>query len=363
METTVYRYAAYGLLQRQGHNPYTHGPAALGSRAIVAAIEPGVRDTPSSAGPLGTVIQHLAASATGGSPLGAVIVLRVVAVLALVAIGRLATELAGAASSRALSMTVLNPLVLLYVVSAAHLDAVMAAFVLAALVAATQRRWLWSLVLAGIAGSITGQGFLIVPAIVAVQWLGRRRVPTWRLLGRDVAVVAITTVAAALVVGDGFGWISTVSKQFSAHTPFSVAGGIAKVLTPIVRGASYDDFAAGARITTLTALVCTVVYLIATARLRSVERTAGYSLLALAFLSPVLYPWYLLWGLLCLAPTATGTRRIVLIALSAAGCLLLQPGFTSTTGNVVTGAALIAVAAATATVLHRRRPAAASTSG
>ena len=40
----------------------------------------------------------------------------------------------------------------------------------------------------------------------------------------------------------------------------------------------------------------------------------GYALLPIGLLGPVLYPWYLLWGLLCLAPTArrhcaTGSSR------------------------------------------------------
>src|SRR4051794_34759632 len=66
MDTTVYSYAAFGLLQRQGHSPYDHSPADLGARAIVAAVEPGQRQTPSSVGPLGTFLQHLAASIGGG---------------------------------------------------------------------------------------------------------------------------------------------------------------------------------------------------------------------------------------------------------------------------------------------------------
>jgi hypothetical protein len=221
------------------------------------------------------------------------------------------------------------------------------AFALAALVAAQQRRWLVSIALACLAGSVIGVGFILVPVIIAAHWLGRRSVAWWRLVGRDILVAVGTTAVAGLVVKDGFGWLWTVSKQFSAHTPFSFSGAIAKALSPVVRGASYDDLAAGARITVLTAMVCVVVYLVATTRQRALERTAGYSLLAIALLAPVLYPWYLLWGLLCLAPTVSGARRVVLVALSAAGCLLYPPGFSPTTVNVITGAALLAVAAAT----------------
>jgi hypothetical protein len=353
MDSTVYSYAAFGLMQRQGRDPYEHGPALLGSRAVVAAIDPGARGTPSGVGPLGTLTQHLAISIGGGEPLGAVIVLRVVGVLAAIAIGRLALELAGAQPARALSMTVLNPLVLLYAVSSSHLDGVMVALVLGALVAANRRRWLWSVALACLAGAVTPQGYLVVPAIVVAHWLGRRRVSGWLIVGRDLAVAAATVLATGFAVDSGFGWLQTVSKQFSAHTPFAIAGGVAKLMTPIVRGASYDDLAAGARITTVTATVCAVVYLLVTSRQRALERTAGYSLLALALLAPVLYPWYLLWGALCLAPAAVGSRRTVVLALCAAGCLLVPPGFSPLTANVITGVALVVVAGLTYLALTR----------
>lgn len=342
--TTVQTYVAYGLLQQHGLSPYDFGPSRLGGNAIVAAIDPAVRDTPSSAGPLGTLVQHLAVSVSAGNALGGLLALRGLAVVCTVLIGRLVTDLAGTSRARALSLTVLNPLVLLYLVSAARLDALMLVFVLAALSAASQRRWLAAIALACVAGSVSGQGFLLVPAIVAVHLLGRRSVPAWLLLGRDLLVAAATTIAAGLVVSDGFGWITTVSKQFSAHPPYSIASAIAKLLTPIVRGASYDDLAAGARITVISAMVCVVAYLLVTARQRALERTAGYALLALALLSPVLYPWYLLWGLLCLAPAATGTRRIAVLAVSVVACLLNPPGFSTVTTNVLSGIALAVTA-------------------
>jgi hypothetical protein len=128
---------------------------------------------------------------------------------------------------------------------------------------------------------------------------------------------------------------------------------LAKVLTPIVRGASYDDLAAGARITALAAMACAMVYLLWTVRTRALERTVAYALFALAVFAPVLYPWYLLWGAVCLAPVAIGPRRIFVLAASAAGCLLVPPGFTPTTANWITAAALALVAAGMVFALRR----------
>jgi hypothetical protein len=212
-----------------------------------------------------------------------------------------------------------------------------------------------SIALAALAGSVEGPAFLLLPVLVTVHLLGRRRAPVWLLLGRDLLVAAAVVLAAGLIVTDGFGWLSTVHKQFATHTPYSVAGAIATLLTPVVRGASYDDLAAGGRITAMTAMVCVVIYLLVTARQRSLERTAGYALLALALLGPVLYPWYLLWGAMCLAPRANGRHLFVVLTLCAAGCLLYPPGFTPLTSDVITGIALAALTAVVAAVLVRKR--------
>jgi alpha-1,6-mannosyltransferase len=87
----------------------------------------------------------------------------------------------------------------------------------------------------------------------------------------------------------------------------------------------------------------------------------GYSLLALGLLAPVLYPWYLLWGCACLAPTAAGVRRIVVLALCAVGCVLVPPGFSPLTANVLTGVALVVALFAALAAVHPsavvRRPA------
>lgn len=359
LDTTAASYAGFGLLQRHGFSPYDFGANRLGDLRVVAAIDPPSRNTPSSVGPLGSLLQHLAVSISAGSALGAVIVLRVVAVLAAVIIGRVTADIAGPHRARALTLTIFNPLVLLYVVSAEHLDGLMVALLLAAIRAASQRRWLAAIVLACVAGSIDGPAFVAVPAIITAHWLGRRSIRPWLLIGRDALVAALAIVIPGVVVSDGFGWLWTVSKQFSAHPPYAIASALAKLFDPVVRGASYDDLAAGARITTMTAMVCVIGYLVITSRQRALERTIGYSLLAMALLAPVLYPWYLLWGTICLAPTATGTRRIAILALCAAGCVLALPGFSDTTADVITGIGLACVAGSVFVHGRRRRGAAA----
>jgi hypothetical protein len=358
LDANVYRNVAYGVLERAGHDPYATKPSRLGNVDLLSALDPGARTVPSAAGPLGTFAQHLSVSVGGGSALAAVVVLRGIAVLSLAWIAQQAANMGGTRPDTAVSLTAANPLALLYLVSAAHLDGLMIALVLAAIGAANQRRWLASVAFACLAGSVSAQAFVVVPIVIAVHVLGRRTVPAWRIAGRDLLVAAGTTGLIGLVLPYHFGWVANVDKQFAGHTPFAVSSLVARILQPVVRAASYDDLSAGGRVTAVIAAVCTIAYLTWTARHRALERSVGYALLAVALLAPDLHPWYLLWGLLCLAPTATGPRRDWVLALSAAACFVHPSGFSSLASNLITAAALLITAVVLGWLLltHREKP-------
>lgn len=353
-DTSVYSRVAFGLIQRDGHDPYTSTVSRLGFQQIVEAIDPAARNVKSCAGPLGSVIEHLAVSVAGGSPLGAVIVLRVVAVLSVIWLGRIAAEMGGARSARAVSLTALNPLVLLLVIGGVHLQGLAAALTLRSFTAANRRHWVSAIVLASVAGSIVPAFLVVVPVIVAVHLRGRHAGSTRRVLARDSAVAVVTVAALGLAVPDGFGWVRTVRDQFAGQTPYSIVYATGRLLWLIVRAASYDDVTASTRAAALLAMACIVGYLIVTARQRALERSAGYVLLAVALFAPLLNPWYLIGGVVCIAPSANAARKIWAIALSCAGCILLPGGFTESTMNVLMGSGLAVVAAVTALSLLRQ---------
>ena len=358
LSNDVFTYAAQGLLMRNGLNPYEVGPSALGNVPAVAAVDPSWRSISSPYGPLASTIQHLAVAISGGDPLGATIVFRALGVVCLVAIGLLAAELAGSSRRmRALTMTVLNPLVLIHVVSGAHLDGVMCALLLGAVVAANRRHWAVAIVLAAAAGSVKAPAYLAVLAIIAVHQGGRGRVE-WRRLARDASIGAASVVGFSLTVTDGWGWTRGLDAPALGHTSLAPATLVADMFRPIVRGASFDDLTTAGRITALLAATCIVAYLIATIEHRSLDATVGFGMLAVGVLSPVVYPWYLLGGVLCLIPTARGARRDWLIWVSAVGCLLNPLGFSSAiTTALSTAAVAVCLAVIAPRVLRRRRAA------
>jgi alpha-1,6-mannosyltransferase len=328
LSNDVWTYAAQGLMLRHGIDPYQVGPSALGNIPAVAAVDPSWRSVPSPYGPLASTLQHLAVAISGGSPLGAAIVFRAVGVACLIGIGLLAADLAGPRRRvQALTITVLNPLLLLHVLSAAHLDGVMCVLVLGAVVAANQRRWAIGMVLAVAAGAVKAPAFAALPTLVAVHLQGRRGSARWAALGRDVVLAAACIAGVSEAVPNGWGWVHALNTPALGHTALAPASLVSDVLRPMVPGASFDDLSTGGRISALAAAACIVVYLTLTAHARALDRSVGYSILAVGILSPVVYPWYLLGGIVCLAPTARGARRDWIVLLSAVGCVLSPPGF------------------------------------
>ena len=355
LSNDVFTYAAQGLLLRSGLDPYKVGPSALSNPHAVAAVDPSWRSVPSPYGPLATTIQHLAIAISGGNPVGAVVVFRALGVLCLVAIGLLAAEIAGPRRVQALTMTVLNPLLLLQVVSAAHLDGVMCALLLGAIVAANQRNWMLAIVLAAAAGSVKAPAYLAIVVIVALHQAYGRGVD-WRALGRDVVVAAASVIGFSLTVKNGWGWIHALDTPALGHTALAPASLIADLFNPLITSASFDDLTAGGRISALILAGCIVLYLTVTIGNRALDRTVGYGMLAIGLLSPVVYPWYLLGGVVCLVPAARGARRDWLVLLSALGCVLSPPGFTTEiTTNLGIAAVAISLLVIGPRVLDRQR--------
>ena len=339
LSTDAYTSTAHGLLIRAGLDPYRYAPDVLNKPHVINAIDPSWRGSVSTGGPVATFLEHLAVAITGGHPVATVIALRVFAVFSAVAIGLLAGALGGAVGSRrvtAIGLTAANPAVLLYVVSACHLDGAMIALLLGALVCANTNRWTLAVVLACLAAGIKPIAFVAVPAMIAAHAIGQRRQFAWRIAARDTAVAVATLVAATLVVNDGIGWLRNVDVITHEHTTFAPASIVSDLLSAVIPGSSYDDLAVGGRIAALLAAATAISYLLVTVLERPLERTVGYALLAIGLLAPVLYPWYLLWGVCCLAPSATRVRRDWVLALSALACVLTPAGLGDRSAEWVT---------------------------
>lgn len=353
LSTDLFSAVARGLLARDGSSPYHHPPSDLGAARIVDAIDPSRRTLRSIDGPLANLVSHLAVSIGGGHPLAAVIVLRAVAVVSVIVIGRCAVTLGEARRASALTMTVLNPMVLLFVLSAGQYAGLLAAVLLACFVAARRQHWVGAVVLAAVAAGIKPIALLAVPTVIATHVRATDRELRARIVVRDASAAVVVLVGCTFAVPYGLGWIANLGDAIRDTVPFAPASVIADVVGWMVPPASYDDLQTGGRISAAAAAATAVCYLFATMRRRPMEQTVGYALLSAAILAPVVYPSTMLFGLVCLAPVATGLHRDWVVALSCAACVLTPVGFTERGAQFVTLAGLIVIAGGLALRLLR----------
>ena len=165
------------------------------------------------------------------------------------------------------------------------------------------------------------------PALLGVLFLGWTwpgpDAPTHRRIGHTAGagLIALATMnVMSILSGTGWGWIRTITtanSSFTGITPINL----------VARAASIVSHAVDVPITTLQARpVFSVLGLLVAAYVgyRMLMRSPrdgvvlclGLTLFVLALLGPIVWAWYVTWGLLVLAPAATGRLRTALIVIS-----------------------------------------------
>jgi hypothetical protein len=74
-------------------------------------------------------------------------------------------------------------------------------------------------------------------------------------------------------------------------------------------------------------------------------RALGWSLLAVVFLGPIVWPWYETWGLVVLALASDQWSPRVVLVLSVVGCFATVPAHvTATAADIAVAAVVLSVA-------------------
>ena len=362
----VYSYIAQGAMVLEGHDVYVVGPSVLDPGGLggdaAASVGGHWTDTPAPYGPLFLVLARGVTWLTGGTIVPAVLGMRLIAVGALVlivwALRRLARE-HGRSESAALWLGALNPLLLMHVIGGLHNDGLMIGLMLAGVVLALRGRWITASALVGLATMVKS------PAAVALLFIGvlvtgSATGPYVRRLAKGLLapglVAAAVAVTATLLAGTGFGWLGTQSVAGTIHTALSATSDIGLGLGHLLHLLVGTDPAAVKSVVQtlgLAAAVALILHLGRRALRGSVEpvHALGLALLALVALSPMVQPWYLLWGMAVVAATASHGRAATVVAVLSAGLVYeTQPtGSTPPYGFVMAG-----IACAVGTLLVRR---------
>jgi len=280
-------------------------------------------NTPSPYGPVFLAADGAATSIAQHEVLPDLILLRLLELggLALV-VGALPTlaRSAGRDPAEGVALGAASPLVLTAFVGGAHNDALMVGLLVAGLAVAKRVGPVPGIVLCALAAGVKA------PAILGVLFLGwnwaRGASFWWRVFHTALAgVIATGTLAAASTVsGLGWGWLTTLSapdKVFTGVTPVDA-------LSHLIVGAgivahvslSLSSVATVAGVVGLAGAALVGSWLLVRSPVMGSVRALGLALLVLALLGPILWAWYLTWGLVVLAPVAAGRLRRVVIALT-----------------------------------------------
>jgi hypothetical protein len=320
----VYTYAAQGEMMSHHINPYSYGPEVLGTTPFNQDADTVWSGTESPYGPTFLSVDGLLDQASGHQILPDLVLLRLLEVAGIAMVIAATPTLARSLKhdpAHAVLIGAGSPLVLLSLIGGAHNDALMIGLLVAGLAVAKRFGTVPGVILCALAAGVKS------PALLGVLFLGwvwaghgasiRRRIGHTAAAG---GIALVTMEIVSLISGTGWGWIrttTTADASFTGVTPINV----------VARSVSIASHVFQVPISTLTVRpVFSVLGLLIGAYfgyrmlLRSpqegVVRTLGLTLLVLALLGPIVWAWYVTWGVIVVAPAAIGRLRSALIVIS-----------------------------------------------
>lgn len=349
----VYAYAAQGELADEGFDVYSEGPGALGDSPVLDSVDPLYLDAPVVYGPIFVHVSALVSSRSD-DVISSVLMFRWLAIVGLVISTVAIRDLAhrfGRNSRDAIVLAIANPLTLLHLVSGAHNEAMMLAVLLAGVAIGLRPRFrIVGIVLCAIAASIK------IPAVLGVAFLAW----PWIMaassrLASFVRAVAVGSLALGVIgvagrlTGWGWDWVEAMLGADPVEAYLSVTS-VAGVAIHSLTGANLAMILAVARTSGLVVAGVVTLWLLVMGK-QSAPVALGWSLTLFALLHPTTQPWYLLWGLMLLAPMSAGARNRSFVAISAMASLVVLPTGPQLALGLVEDQRVIAVALAMALLL------------
>jgi len=254
----VYSYFAQGRVVASGLDPYSTGVAVVDGW-FEDGVDPMWAETPTPYGPFWLLFARGVANFAPEQPALAALVFRLSALaglaLLVIYLPRLATA-HGINAAPALWLGVLNPLVVMHVVSGAHNDALMIGLIVMGFALASERHPAIGVIAIAVAAAVKPIALLALP-FIGLVWAGRpdrgglaglpglysgwgARIRAWVLaLLITIAVFAIASVLA----GVGPGWIAALGTPGEVRTWLSPATAIGMLLgmATTAAGLTIDD--------------------------------------------------------------------------------------------------------------------------
>jgi hypothetical protein len=320
----VYTYAAQGEMVSHHINPYSYGPNVLGATPFNQLADSVWSGTESPYGPTFLSVDGVLDQASGHQILADLVLLRLLEVAG-IALMVAATPTLARSLKRDPAHAVLlgagSPLVLLSLLAGDHNDALMLGLLLAGLAVAKRFGTVPGVILCALAAGVKS------PAALGVLFLGwvwaGPAAPTRRRIGHTAlaGLIALATMEVmALVSGTGWGWVRTTSTADASFTGVTPVNVVARAVSIVSHVLQVPISTMDVRPIFMVLGLLIAVYMGYRLLLRSprdgVVLCLGLTLLVLALLGPIVWSWYVTWGVVVLAPAAYGRLRTALIVIS-----------------------------------------------
>ncbi len=329
----IYSYAAQGEMMSHHISPYHYGPGVLGATPAESLVDHFWLTTPVPYGPLFMWMDGALTSVSMHHEMANLILLRL---LALVGVGLMAIGIPSLAKSLgrdpsyAFTLALLNPVTVLHLVGGAHNDALMLGLLVSGLAVAKRGRPVAGVVLCALAAAVK------VPAALGILYIG------WEWMGQGLplrarirpvitaGLIALGVMSGlSLVTGLGWSWIWNLATPGTVRSWVAPATGIGILLTDIAHlvgvGVPLHGMLSVTRVIGLGVAFGVGLWLLLRSDRIGTVRAMGLTLLLVVALGPVVQPWYLSWGLVLLAPVATGRVRTLIIVSSIASAFIGLP--------------------------------------
>jgi hypothetical protein len=320
----IYSYVGQGEMVSHHIDPYRYGTGVLGSTPFTSQATGVWSNSPSPYGPVFLWLDGLAIVVAGHHELADLVLLRLLALvglaLAALAIPPLARR-AGRDPAHAVLLGIGSPLVMTTLVGGAHNDALMIGLLLAGLAVAKRYGPVPGIALCALAIGVKAPAALAI-VVIGWNWAGPAA-STRQRIGRAVGATAIGAVVLGVVsamTGVGWGWTRTLDTASQVQTGVTPMSAIAHVISGIPRVVGVHLSYAGTRTAVdAVGIVCAGVicaWLLSRAPKLGTVRTVGFMLLIVALFGPILWAWYLTWGVVVLSVAAEGRLRKLLVAIA-----------------------------------------------
>jgi len=320
----VYTYAAQGEMMSHHINPYSYGPNVLGATPFNTLADSFWSGAESPYGPTFLGVDGAVDQASGHVFLVDMMLLRLLEVAGIALMVAATPTLARWAKrdpAHAVLLGAGSPLVLLALLGGAHNDALMLGLLMAGLAVARRVGTVPGVILCALAAGVKS------PAALGVLFLGwvwaGEGASVRRRIGHTVGAGLIglaTLESVALITGTGWGWVrttATADAAFTGVTPINV----------LARGVSIVSHMLQVPTSTLTirpvfmvlgvlVAVGLGIRFLLRAPQEGLVRNLGLTLLCLALLGPVVWAWYVTWGVVVLGAVAAGRLRSAVIVIS-----------------------------------------------